>query len=79
MTHVNGKGPAERKGMAGINPHHCRNCANEIVSIGLLVDGSDLQMFSCATCDTRSWQRAGSDIDLAAALSEFETHAGRRR
>lgn len=57
----------------------CTQCSHEVVAISLLVDGSDLQMFSCDNCDTRMWQRAGVDINLADALGEFETHAGRRR
>jgi transcription elongation factor Elf1 len=57
----------------------CNTCGHDVVAIGLLVDGSDLQMFSCDNCDKRSWRRAGLDIDLADALGEFETHAGRRR
>lgn len=61
------------------NAKKCQACGEDVVAIGLLVDGSDLQMFSCDNCDVRSWRRGGRDIDLGVALGEFEEHAGRRR
>ncbi len=61
------------------NAKTCRNCNSDLVSIGLLVDGSDLEMMSCDGCDLRSWRRAGIEIDLSDALGEFEVHAGRQR
>ena len=61
------------------NAQQCQDCGHDLVEINLLVDGSDLQMFSCDNCDKRSWRRGGVVIDLAEALGEFEQHAGRRR
>ncbi len=61
------------------NAQQCHDCGHDLVEIGLLVDGSNLQMFSCDHCDKRSWRRGGVVIDLADALGEFEQHAGRRR
>lgn len=60
------------------NAHTCDDCGQDLVEIGLLVDGSNLQMFSCDQCDKRSWRRGGMVIDLADALGEFEQHSGRR-
>ncbi|MGI9609821.1 MAG: hypothetical protein ACR2NL_05965 [Acidimicrobiia bacterium] len=49
------------------------------MTLRMNVDGNDLIMFSCQTCDTRTWELAGNDINLAAALQHVGTHAGRRR
>jgi hypothetical protein len=47
--------------------------------IRINVDGNDLLMESCDSCDTRRWQLAGERIDLQEALSQVGEHAGRRR
>lgn len=66
--------PAPRTG-----PALCESCAVELVSIRMTVDGSDLVMESCQSCDLRRWHLAGERIDLQQALSEVGEHAGRRR
>ena len=57
----------------------CITCSSELVQLKINVDGHDLIMNSCTTCDTRSWALAGDDINLAEALEHVGTHAGRRR
>ncbi len=57
----------------------CPSCTSELVTLKINVDGNDLVLFSCQTCDTRSWALAGEDIKLDAALEHVGTHAGRRR
>jgi hypothetical protein len=57
----------------------CSACELELVTIRMLVDGSDLVMESCQRCDLRRWHLAGSEIDLQEALAQVGEHAGRRR
>ncbi len=57
----------------------CPTCTSELVTLTINVDGHDLIMRSCQTCDTRTWALAGSEIDLEDALEHVGTHAGRRR
>ncbi len=57
----------------------CPTCTSELVTLKINVDGHDLIMLSCQTCDTRTWELAGQDINLEAALEHVGTHAGRRR
>ncbi len=63
----------------GVEPAgRCETCGHEIVTIGVLVDGADLEMYSCDNCDTRTWQRKGVAIDLADVLDEVGEQVGRR-
>ncbi len=57
----------------------CPTCVKEVVSIAIVVDGRDLVMHSCQTCDTRTWSLAGESIELATALAQVGEHSGRRR
>ncbi len=57
----------------------CEKCTTELVTIAIRVDGNDLEMHSCTTCDVRTWSHAGEPVDLAFALSEVGQHAGRQR
>lgn len=57
----------------------CEACGVELVTIRMVVDGSDLIMESCQRCDIRRWQLAGQHIDLQRALAKVGEHAGRRR
>ena len=60
-------------------PERCATCGGEIVTIGMLVDGSNLVMRSCARCDTRTWQLGSDPVDLDTALAEVGQTVGRRR
>lgn len=61
------------------SPERCPACGGELVVIGLLVDGSNLVMRSCATCDTRGWQLGRDQVDLGTALAKVGHSVGRRR
>ncbi len=65
--------------MALAKAEQCERCATELVTISIVVDGNDLEMYSCTTCDTRAWSHGGKPVDLAFALSEVGLHAGRQR
>lgn len=60
-------------------PEPCPRCGTELVVIGLLVDGSNLLMRSCDTCDTRTWQLGPQPVDLDTALDEVGHVSGRQR
>lgn len=57
----------------------CPRCRGELVVIGIPVDGADLVMRSCATCDVRTWHLGHRPVDLHAALAEVGQASGRRR
>jgi hypothetical protein len=57
----------------------CRACGNEIVEIGLTIDGSDLTMRSCSVCDTRSWHRDGESVALDGVLHDLSAVPTRYR
>ena len=57
----------------------CPACANEMVEINLLIDGEALSMRSCATCDTRSWHRGESQVDLGGVLADLSSSPTRYR
>jgi transcription elongation factor Elf1 len=57
----------------------CPTCGDEVVVIGLVVDGSNLVMRSCATCDTRTWHLGREAVDVEAVLAAVGHSAGRRR
>lgn len=65
--------------MALAKAEECPTCGHELVVIAITVDNNELEMSSCQTCDTRSWNHAGQPVDLAFALGEVGTHAGRQR
>ncbi len=67
--------PPSRKG----TPELCPSCEVEMVTITMTVDGNDLVMESCQSCDERRWHLAGEKIDLQQALAQVGEHAGRRR
>ena len=52
----------------------CPGCAGSLVEITLSIDGDDVTMRSCSTCDRRSWHRGGLSLPLAGVLAA----AGRR-
>lgn len=60
-------------------PPRCASCRNELVVIGLQVDGSELEMRSCAVCDTRTWHLGARPIDRETALTQVGEAAARRR
>ena len=51
----------------------CPVCNNEMVEIGLTVDGSGLVMRSCSVCDTRTWHRDGDEVDLDGVLHDISS------
>ncbi len=74
---VEPKGETSRHSVLTGTP--CEVCDSELSAIRIEVDGNTLLMESCDRCDTRSWQLAGSRIDLEEALNQVGEHAGRRR
>ena len=60
-------------------PEHCARCGTEVVVIGLLVDGTNLVMRACATCDTRTWHLGHEAVDVDTVLDAVGHSAGRRR
>lgn len=57
----------------------CRTCRNELVEIALTIDGSRLTMWSCSTCDTRSWHRDGETVELDGVLHDISSVPTRYR
>lgn len=57
----------------------CPQCDGELVVIGLVVDGTNLVMRACATCDTRSWHLGPQRIDLDTVLDAVGSSSARRR
>jgi len=57
----------------------CETCRNELVEIGLTIDGSRLVMRSCSTCDTRSWHRDGDPVHLDGVLTDISAVPTRYR
>jgi hypothetical protein len=57
----------------------CPVCRQELVVIGLRVDGSDLQMRSCAVCDTRTWHLGARPVDRRTALAQVGQASTRHR
>ncbi|UDY35616.1 hypothetical protein [Dermatobacter hominis] len=57
----------------------CQVCRNELVEIGLVIDGSRLVMRSCSTCDSRSWHRDGEHIELDGVLTDLSSVPTRYR
>ncbi len=57
----------------------CQVCRNELVEIGLTIDGSRLVMRSCSNCDARSWHRDGEHIELDGVLTDLSSVPTRYR
>ncbi len=57
----------------------CENCSHEIVEISLIVDGQDLTMRSCSTCDVRSWHHGGDRVELSGVLADISSSDTRYR
>jgi hypothetical protein len=57
----------------------CHSCGNELVEIGLTVDGHRLMMRSCGDCDIRSWHRDGEAVDLDGVLTDLSATKTRYR
>lgn len=57
----------------------CEVCNNEVVEIGMDVDGSRLLLRSCSVCDTRSWHRDGDEVDLQGVLHDISAMPTRYR
>lgn len=51
----------------------CPVCGNEMVEIGLTVDGSDLVMRNCSECETRTWHRGDEEVDLDGVLHDISS------
>ena len=45
----------------------------ELVRINLLIDGEELTMCSCSTCDRRSWHRGNEEVQLGGVLHDGQT------
>lgn len=57
----------------------CQACGNELVEIGLTVDGHRITMTSCSECDTRSWHRDGEYVELEGVLTDLSSTRTRYR
>ncbi|MCB0952081.1 MAG: hypothetical protein KDB13_05035, partial [Microthrixaceae bacterium] len=57
----------------------CPSCGDELVEIGLTVDGHRLTMVSCSECDTRSWHRDGDAVELDGVLTDLSATKTRYR
>ncbi|MFV0316659.1 MAG: hypothetical protein ACK5O2_06815 [Microthrixaceae bacterium] len=58
---------------------NCVNCGDEVVEIGLTVDGHHLTMLSCSQCDTRSWRRDGDSVAFDGVLTDLSATRTRYR
>lgn len=50
-----------------------------MVEINLLIDGEELTMRSCSSCDTRSWHRGGAQVELGGILADLSSSPTRYR
>jgi hypothetical protein len=57
----------------------CDACGQELVEIGLLIDGEKLTMRSCGGCDRRSWHRGAEQVDLGGVLADLSSTPTRYR
>jgi transcription elongation factor Elf1 len=69
----------KRASSDGARPEPCPSCGTELVVIGLVVDGTNLVMRSCATCDTRAWHLGRQAVDVGTVLAAVGHDASRRR
>jgi hypothetical protein len=46
----------------------CPFCAGPLVSITFRLEGEDVEMRSCSTCDVRFYRRCGEDVELAGLI-----------
>ncbi len=60
------------------NPPRCE-CGEELVRINLLIDGEELTMCSCSSCDRRSWHRGGEEVELGGVLHDLSSLPTRYR
>jgi len=57
----------------------CDSCGQELVEIGLLIDGSEITMQSCSGCDHRSWHRGTERVELGGVLADLSATPTRYR
>jgi hypothetical protein len=57
----------------------CEVCGGDLVEIELTVDGRDLVMSSCSTCDTRTWRSDGDAIELDGVIADLSSAPRRYR
>jgi|GEM_PF-496923 len=57
----------------------CTACGDALVEINLLIDGEQLTMRSCSICDTRSWHRGDTEVDLGGVLADLSSTRTRYR
>jgi hypothetical protein len=56
-----------------VSTERCEICGGDLVEIELTVDGSDLVMRSCSTCDTRTWRRDGEDVEFDGVIADISS------
>ncbi|HBX79384.1 MAG TPA: hypothetical protein DEG43_17225 [Acidimicrobiaceae bacterium] len=61
------------------NSRRCVPCGLELVEISLAIDGEDITMRSCSSCDSRSWYRGEEEISLRGILSGISSAPTRYR
>lgn len=57
----------------------CDGCGAANVEINLQIDGEQLTMRSCSFCDTRSWHRGDTEVDLNGVLADLSSTQTRYR
>lgn len=57
----------------------CPSCGDDVVEIGLTVDGHRLVMVSCSNCDLRSWHRDGEVVKIDGVLTDLSATRTRYR
>jgi hypothetical protein len=46
----------------------CPRCAGPLVSITFRLEGTDVEMRSCSTCDVRFYSREGEEVELTGLI-----------
>ena len=46
----------------------CPLCAGPVVSIVFRLEGADVEMRSCSTCDVRFYSRGGAEVELTGLI-----------
>ena len=52
-------------------PSRCPRCDRTLVEITIVLEGDDVTMLSCSSCDHRAWRREGEAVDLDGVLTDL--------
>jgi len=56
-----------------VDTTRCEQCGGDLVEIELTVDGRDLVMSSCSTCDTRTWRSDGEEVEFDGVIADLSS------